>query len=87
MQTKEEEVRFIRNPDRWPCWPLLPMKSLKEKGDGNMPQLGYMYYPRLVGNDVKPVIYLGSLYRANPRMDEKKEYDSLDALLEEWEID
>lgn len=31
---REEDLRMLTTPDKWPCWPLLPMKRSQSAGHG-----------------------------------------------------
>lgn len=33
-----QEVEMMRTPERWPCWPLLPIKRMIQ--DHNFPEIG-----------------------------------------------
>jgi len=30
MQNEQNDLEFILTPDRWPCWPKLPLKKAKD---------------------------------------------------------
>ena len=81
---KNTDLQFMRNPDKWPNWPLLP---LKKKGDFHCQ---YAFITEQVG----PPFYLyeGSIYE--PKVTSslqslpKKAYLTLQAILDDgWEVD
>lgn len=89
MPPKEfDHKEFIQNEQRWPNWPILPMKRLpKERKFGEFPELGVMLATR------KTVVYLVDLYRLPQTPEgwkkaEQKNYNTLDELLNDgWIVD
>lgn len=79
-------TRFVLDPERWPRWPLLPMKRTTPDGM----RFGFM----VAGENT--TVYVGSytnslglrtvgqLKEATPV---REEFESLEKLLETWRID
>jgi hypothetical protein len=39
----ERDLEMIENPNRWPNWPVLPVKRPRLKDDTGFPQLGVIF--------------------------------------------
>jgi hypothetical protein len=75
-------IDFARDQDKWPAWPVLPVK----RGDYfNEPDgLGYLF----AGTPVQPVVYIGNIFAADPANDKPIVYGSLEELFGDgWRID
>lgn len=80
-------AEFICNPDRWPAWPLLPIKRNTSKADG--PECCILFATE------KPweVVYDCNLFDLPTTIGEMKKrvkykYDSVDSLLADgWIVD
>lgn len=86
---KQEDLRMIKDPNTWGCWPILPMK--KATGEGERP-VGFLLATG------KPKLYLrnfldlrGIGVQTVKEIDEKvqsREYVSFEAILDDgWIID
>ena len=75
---KDEEM--IRNPQRWPCFPVLPLRHRHNDTFGD-DGLGLM-----CGAQDKPpyVVHVGCMFLPSK---EVKTYPTLDALLKDWQVD
>lgn len=74
-KTKEEEVAFMRDPDEWPLWPVLPLK--KTGGP-----LGALVESNV---GVEPVVRLGNIYTDSHDIES---YESLEAVYDAgWRVD
>lgn len=69
--TREQELKAMQDPDKWPHWPYLPMKRGNIWTPGNLGVL-------VAGQG--PVIYRGNLFLFDPKTCEKTTYDSFEAL-------
>jgi hypothetical protein len=83
--TEERSLRFISTPEKWPLYPILPMKRMVPgKKD---PELGVLVWP-----DTTTVI-LSNMLRLPKRREKladlpQEVYDTVDSvLLAGWEID
>lgn len=47
--TPEQELAMMLNPDKWPLWPFLPLKNLKER-EGGWPKPAVLYSPYTKNN-------------------------------------
>ena len=85
---READLHFIKRPNHWPRWPVLPVvfRDSKDLQTG------------LVFADKKPVVYLecnlfalnavpGKTWDAKLKQFKTKEYPSFNELLDEWRID
>lgn len=98
MNEQEERERclyMMRNPIRWPMWPLLPVK--RRKGNGELPDLGLMH-THDNGNPAQPEVVEAPLHALALMSDEarkrawdeapKHTYDSLEDLVDDgWVVD
>lgn len=80
------DLDFARNPDNWPAWPRLPLKRRGSNIFLDPKGLGYLENLSLRG-DATPVVFIGVMFENRTDETEKIEYESFEALLEEWEID
>lgn len=80
-KTYEQELAMIRDPNRWPCWPQLPLKHRrkKEKDIPNMALLGVLI-------DGTTTVIEGCMFQISDDSP-KHEYASVEAILRDWEID
>jgi len=87
---KFNDVAMMKNPDAWPCWPVLPVK-LYSKPD-NFPKCGFLFA------DGKPAIYMTNLYALDDRPGttykeklegvERVEFSSFEEMVATgWEVD
>ena len=78
----KDDLAMMRDSNRWPLWPRLPVK--RPKGDGQMPELGVMLHDR---GKAAPRIYLASVYEDLSKV-AVKEYASLEAVVADgWQVD
>lgn len=78
MTTDKE---LCRQEDDWPRWPLLPLK--RSKGDPKWQSLlGFI----LAGHG--PRVFIGNIYSLPENLNTlpTEEYDSFDAMLEDWRV-
>jgi len=87
---KFNTLEFLANPDRWPNWPVCPVKrscSDKQYIEGDdRPQCGVVF------DQPKPTVYRVNMFSIGPSTDltkfEKHEYESLEALVADgWVVD
>ena len=88
MKTKFDDKEMILNPERWPCWPVLPLKH-RTKDFFEEDALGFLV-DDLVNN--KPFqVYLESIYLipkdGNLAGLKHTTYADLDKLVEDWRVD
>ena len=83
-----DDKSFMESPEKWPHWPLLPVKR-PGKGKDCWPQLGLIIIDSVDESKPAPVVYLTSLYGDLKMKDaEKKEYPSIEALIADgWTVD
>ena len=87
---KQQTLKFIRTPDDWPAWPVLPMRKYsKGEAAGRFPEVGFIW-----ADDEAPCVRLGNLYElANQKQLNvidvpTKSYSSFEEMLEDgWEVD
>jgi hypothetical protein len=83
---------FMEDPEKWPSWPLLPVKRYTEKPRGglNLPDCALLY-DDLSRTGVAPTVYLENLFTATPesmKTAEKIEYqDFADLIADGWVVD
>lgn len=79
------EAEFIRHPEEWPRWPVLPLKHLTRP----MFQKGSIGF--LIEEETPPYkVYLGYIYllgEFKPSELPQESFDTIEALLKEWRID
>ena len=82
--TKEDHIAMIKDPERWPLFPFLPMKHRTEK-EGQWPVHGFIvkFYPKRVYRRSIHEMAEGASLDGMPR----DEYESIAALAEDWEVD
>ena len=76
VKRRQEDANLIMNPDKWPCWPVLPVKRYRGHG---MPECGYIYYDREQNDksyEGRVIVRVGDIYNAK-REDPKTEYASI----------
>lgn len=60
--TETAHLDMMRDANRWPCWPLLPMQhATRREPDGCMNLLGFMCEDGFTGK-AAPRVYVGSIY-------------------------
>ena len=85
----EEALDFLKDPDRWPLWPLLPIKRSRPKQG---PECALMFASG------KPEVIFGDLYALDSRPGEsysekfaglqRKEYPTFEAMVADgWRPD
>lgn len=77
-----DDVAFLKTPEKWPNYPLCPVKNRNEQKD-NFPLLGVIVSPR-------PTVYLVNLFSIQPGMEppETREYGSFEELIADgWIVD
>ena len=82
-----EDLRYMRDPDLWGCFPKLP---LKRRRDGETwPQLGVMICHTLSGATPEPItIYLGTMFDIDLRKRPTLEYPTVEAAIADgWRVD
>lgn len=58
-----EHEEMIKHPDRWPAWPVLPLKRSRRGGTG-WPEDGFLLDERLGGELKFPAtLYHGNIFR------------------------
>lgn len=80
---RAKSLEFLRNPDRWPLWPRLPLK----RGEQNS-ELGVLFAQD--ETDLPIRVWRCSLYdRIDPKTTPSYEYISFEELLDEgkWRVD
>ena len=81
----EGHVIMMKDPDRWPTWPRLPLV----KRDGSH-AVGFLLNTVLEGAHTDPTVYIGNLF--NARLDVETcpciQYASFEALYDDgWRVD
>lgn len=87
---RQENLKMIKDPGTWGCWPILPMKKIR--GEHDLHSVGFLLATG------KPKLYLTNFLNLNDlgvrtvkEVDEKvpaKEYDSFENILDDgWVID
>lgn len=75
-----EHMAFMADPDRWPRWPLLPVKRYKD----DTLETGYLI--EMKGS--KYVVYQNTIFCADPRTDAHFRYESFEAIVADgWRVD
>lgn len=86
MITNDDDLAMMRRPNRWPLWPVLPVKHRHKKDkDGIFPVHGVLLEEGFAG--ARPIVY--ETYCHQPKFDNvpKHTYLSLEALAEDWMVD
>lgn len=82
---------MIRDQDKWPCWPYLPVKKAGKAHLGVEGKcLGLLLATEELVNQGKPTVYYVSLYDVPKDLASapKKEYPTVEALLDDgWVVD
>jgi hypothetical protein len=76
----EKEKQLILDQDKWPHWPVLPVKNYQLVKPGEFPECGILFASDLE----KPVIYIMNLFTiGHVRKEDVKQFkfESLDAML------
>jgi hypothetical protein len=74
-----DHVAFMKDQDKWPTWPRLPIKRKRSEG---WPELGL-----LIGG-AGPNVYLANLFEKAIDTTKVIEYDSYEDLFNEgWRVD
>jgi hypothetical protein len=92
MYTPEEDARYMRDPDKWPHWPVLPL--VERDVEGSQRRSGIMVeqkkgeQPKVWVNAIMWQLKDGNLIQQLDAMaSEVKEYESFEALAQQWRID
>lgn len=81
----EDEIKMMRNPNRWPAWPKLPLKRSFDY-ENPRPHLGFLQEERM-GEPIKPKVYLGTIFERSGTL-ESVEYETWASLLADgWVVD
>jgi hypothetical protein len=73
-------------PERWPRWPVLPVKNPTQREDGIFPKCGVMVEDPM--GEVRAVVYLVNLFAMDLKNAEKITYRNMDELLDAgWIVD
>lgn len=84
-----DDLEMMRSPDRWPCWPVLPLKRYDGKDRCGFPSTGLIAeldgVPRFT-------VFDGNLFQRPLCFDDPKtvryDYDSFEAMLADgWVVD
>lgn len=82
--TIDENIAFIKNPERWPAYPFLPVKH-RTKTDGVFP------LHATIVKFFKTRVYHINMYSIDGATKfaelPRTEYESVEALAQEWEVD
>lgn len=81
-QERSMNLRWMNDPDKWPRWPLLPLK--KPDPRGQLAETGFLVCGK------GPVVHLGSMYQVTPEWNDFKRepFESFAALYAAgWRID
>lgn len=84
---REENINMMKDPGKWECWPILPMKRVVRKSE--LPDSGFM----LATGD--PIVYLKNMYDLKGgtvkdimKNTPSKTYPNLEAVLDDgWIVD
>lgn len=91
---KEEDLKYLKNPGLWPCWPIMPMKR---RGKG-LPEIASLVaiegYATTLLLDKGTLLWEGEKYKGKSwkeildMIPSKKAYESAEAILADgWECD
>ena len=83
---KESDKEFINHPDKWPAWPLLPMKKSDGHGDNEFAIIAEV----MSDSPWSMTLYLkANIFMMKPLKDYiKKVYTSTDEMLNDgWRVD
>ena len=88
MHGTEASVKFATDPSKWPVWPQLPLKRVRN---------GILECGRLIEEPgsfkipvIRPIVYLGTIFEKVPYLDTEQqiEYQDLWAVFDDdWRID
>ena len=79
MSNEEKDLAFIRDPNKWPHWPRLPLvhKTRRFSDQGR--------YGTLLATG-QPTVYLGTMYEDLSKAETEK-YSSFEELVRDWGVD
>jgi hypothetical protein len=81
---ERDDLAMMRDPDRWPVWPQLPIKRNK---DGAPLELGRLLNTSLKDDTVAPIVRLGTIFEPWSNA-ETIEYPDLEAVVADgWIVD
>ena len=76
----QTSLEFMRDPNEWPTWPVLPVKRR-----GSM-DVGLMLEGQ--GNKAAPIVYLTNLFIRDFENCEQKKYEDLEGVVDDgWVVD
>lgn len=84
MKTISDDLQMMKSPDRWPLWPVLPLK--RRYGDPFAADgLGFVWEGE---KGVEPKVQIGMIFMAKAAKDAKiVTYDSLEHVAQVWRVD
>lgn len=91
--SRADHLKMMRDPNRWPCWPLLPLhhrtRAAKDGSGGR--ELGFLVEAGMRG-EAAPKVYIGLIQFGlmGQRLSElpTEEFPTLEALVDDgWEVD
>jgi hypothetical protein len=78
----ERDLRMMRSPAKWPCWPRLPLKRFVA-GATTLPDTGFM----VAQQGIRTRVYHGIIF-APARPGDFKDYPSYEAIVADgWRVD
>lgn len=86
---RQENLKMMKNPDTWGCWPILPMKKVEGHGPCLVGFLLATGKPKLYLRNFMDLTGMGirTIKEVDDRID-AKEYESFeDILIEGWVVD
>lgn len=94
-ERREEDLKFLKDPDLWVMWPIMPMKRYQESG---LPEIASLVdlesYRTTLLFDEGTLLWEGEKYRGKTwreivaMIPNQKKYDSVEAILADgWECD
>jgi hypothetical protein len=91
-RAEQDHLAMMRNANRWPVWPLLPLQHRSRKSADGSPfrETGFMFEDGNTGK-AKPVVYIGVMYfhLMGLKLEDLpvEQYDSLEAVVAAgWEV-
>ncbi len=79
---RARDLAMIKNPDTWPRWPHLPLKL--RNGDSSSPHFcGVM----LDNREHRLTVFISNIFGGKLSEAEKRQFPSLDALIDEYTVD
>lgn len=80
-----DDAAMMKSPERWPRWPMLPLKHRTDRVACGFPRTGMLFATG------KAIVFECNLFDFGPDFTmegvPRHEYPSIEAIADEWEVD